>query len=200
MTVETRRQVKHNKHQPIDTLRSHQVTEADQLAREPDLPWMRVLDFLLPVEQTTDRETFYSAIMDGMPKLVPLDVGVSCLSAERGRPQCVAFNRGFEIKADFSDYYWRRMPFPPERTLSMHQTDYREWEHTEYVTDFIRPSRIWHKMAIPSPSFSVALYRSRADGPSSDLEAAILRTVGPHLESLYRRFLPECGPRAAQMT
>ena len=47
------------------------------MAKVPNLPWMEMLDFLLRLEQTDGRDSFYETVMDGIPRLVPVDVGVS---------------------------------------------------------------------------------------------------------------------------
>ncbi len=87
---------------------------------------------------------------------------------------------------NYDAHYWRLMPFPPARVLGIGQADFREWEQTEHVTDFIRPCGLWHNLATPSVILSISLGRGKASQPFSDPEDARLRHV--------RRFELENNP------
>lgn len=150
-----------------------------------DLRLEAMLAFLLQLERATDYDSFFSAVVHGMQALVPSDIGVGCFGAEDGHPRCLAFGPDDEIRTSFNAYYGDLMPFPSQRILAIPQTDFRDWEDTEFVSDFLRPRRIWRNAASPSLSCSIALFRSKSAGPFTDREIGVLQTVAPHVDALY---------------
>ena len=86
---------------------------------------------------------------------------------------------------EFNDYYRFRLPFTGEFVRSRWVTDYKAYESSELVADWIRPAGIGQTLANRSAGYIVCLSRSRTAPPFGEREVAIHRVVTQHLNNLH---------------
>jgi len=148
--------------------------------------WSSILDLLLELETMETRSEFYERVITGILRLIPADVSVSCFVDDHHGPRACATNVHPRVMDDFNNYYRTIWPVEDTSLRSQRQTDYREWENTEYVTDFIRAHRIRRSLISSCHGFSVALHRGATALPFSERERAILTVLDGHLANLYK--------------
>lgn len=155
-----------------------------------DLPSATILDLLLEAETAETPERFSQISVDGIVRLIPVDVSAAIFVDDPVGPRFLTANAELNLGREFNEYYRLRMPPLQERLTIEHQTDFREWEAGEYVTDLIRRHSVGRSAISATHGFSLCLQRSLRSRPFSDREIAILRLAGTHLANLYERFFP----------
>lgn len=163
-----------------------------------DLPYTGILDLLIELERAETPERFSRVAMEGVVRLVPTDADVTTFVDDSLGPRFFAGMASRKMGGEFNDYYRRKIPIAAERFPAEYQTDYREWEGSEFVTDFIRPNHVWRSAVSAIRGFSVTLHRSRTSRPFDDREISTLSLLGRHLTVLYERLFrtAEIGVKA----
>ena len=152
--------------------------------------WSRVNEFFLEVSGCAHREEFCARVYDSIRRLIPYDVGVALFE-----PGSIRYLHGTGLPESVNDrynrYYHRLHPWRsgPElaRLSRTWRVDWKNYENSEYVTDFAFPNRIRFSLCPvtqrAAPIFT--LHRSRGMGPFSDVEREILAVVNPHISRLF---------------
>jgi DNA-binding CsgD family transcriptional regulator len=148
-------------------------------------PWRRIHDYLIEVGSSRTSQELHQRAVAGIQALIRCDhVSVVCLDAKRV-PECVHGTSGPQWCRDFNSYYRHRFPIPWDVVERIHVTDFRPWERSEYVSDFMRPKRLWSALWDARNPYILALYRTRPAPPFSDMEAASLKVCVAHLNNYH---------------
>ena len=136
------------------------------------------------------REEFCTRVFDSVQRLIPYDIGAAFFE-----PGSIRYLQGTGLPESVNDrynhYYHRLHPWKSgpglARLSRTWQVDWKDYEDSEYVTDFAFPNRIRFSLCpvtqASAPMFT--LHRSRGMGPFSDTEREVLAVVNPHLSRLF---------------
>lgn len=161
----------------------------------------KTADFLSGISTSADTKEFMSILFTGLSEIIPYDHSVQWYQAaeNRGMRFYESFRTGtfsMNIVVDslnntravreFNEYYKYRQP-PPERIEKYsYAVDHRQWENSEYYTDFIRPVRIRHSLVPIKRSLMYNFSIQRAGNPGfSDGEAWLAGLISDHVECIY---------------
>ncbi|WP_455383136.1 helix-turn-helix transcriptional regulator [Salinispira pacifica] len=154
---------------------------------ENDLPLSAILDLLLELEGVTEPRQFCVTAMEAALTLVPADQFASCFTDDATGPRCIATNADEAPLIDFNLHYRKSIPFYAAAGPIPNQTDYRPWENTEYVSDFIRRHHIGRSALSACRGFAFGLHRGRGGRPFTDREMRTLFLFGRHVAVLFDR-------------
>jgi DNA-binding CsgD family transcriptional regulator len=155
------------------------------------LAWDKISDYLVEVGSSQTEEEFHVRAVNGIDAIVKRDAGSVLIAHDPGRPDgvdCVEGTSGQAWCREYNEYYRYRIPMPWSVVERTRVTDFTPWEHSEYVTDFLRPKRLWTALLMPNDTYLLALYRGRHSAPFTERDVASLRVVHAHLNNYYRIF------------
>ena len=166
----------------------------------PSLPWRRINDFLLEAGSARSRDELNARVCDGMTRLIPHDIPVTCFVMDRddlrvrgavGSPvdrvgsSLFAVAGPQRIVSDYNDHFRFAMPLTYGYLKANAVIDYRAFEDTEFVADFVLPLRVRISLAGWFLRYTVLVSRSAGSCPFTDTEIAASKIVSRHLENLY---------------
>ncbi len=153
--------------------------------------WNKINDYLVEVGSSRTEEEFHLRVVNGTDAIVPRYACSAFVARGPGRVNAVDNVEGTGGQAwcqEYNEYYRYRLPMPWSVIEHVRVTDFTPWEHTEYVTDFVRPKRVWTAVLTPLDTYTLVLYRERRAAPFTDRDVATLRLVLAHLNNYYRIF------------
>jgi DNA-binding CsgD family transcriptional regulator len=149
------------------------------------IPWARINGFLLDVGKAMDAVDFHHRVLGGMQDLIPFDCPGMCLRhCGRGHEVTALAGDPARVRV-FNDRYRFLIPFDRNFTLQSWVTDFRCYESSEFVADWIRPAGIRQALLNKTPGYVVCLARSRTGPVFTEREVAIHRVVTAHLNNLF---------------
>ena len=163
------------------------------------VPWLKVHEYLLKVESCRTKSEFFQIACAEVGKLIPFDAAVGIFSTFDGR----SFHGvGLSDAADasYNDYYRRKAPsallseggehLNLDFFLSVSLIDWREFQNSEYVTDFMFPNRMYKTVTgyVPAQEIALAAHRSRLSSDFIDRDVTTLGLLNLHLNNLYKLF------------
>jgi DNA-binding CsgD family transcriptional regulator len=155
------------------------------------LPWEKISDYLIDVGSSQTEEEFHLRAVNGIDAIIPRDAGSVLIAHDPTRldgVDCVVGTSGMDWCREYNEYYRYTCPIPWSEVERLRVTDFTPWENTEYVTDFLRPKRLWTGLLMPQGTYLLALYRGRRSAPFTHRDVASLRVVHAHLNNYYRTF------------
>jgi DNA-binding CsgD family transcriptional regulator len=163
------------------------------------LPWHKINNYLLEISGACNVKQFLHLALINIGKLIPFDqCGIlGCLH----NPERVFFQetfRGCQSSIEFfRQYYHRVMPDVRRKALQCIEVDWHEYQHTEFVMDFIHPNNIRYSAGLMNIRYcdELSLYLNRSkDLPRfSQIDMNILNIVQGHLAN-YCTMLSETNP------
>lgn len=153
--------------------------------------WWKIQDFLIEVGGSPTREEFCKRTFDQIQRLIPYDAGAGLFDS-RTTQLIVGVGLTESALDEYNSYYYRIQPWmTPEGTAKfakMWRVNWREYDDSEFVTDYVRPNGLGFVMAEPTPRYflGLSIHRSRWVSEFSDRERDILAVVNPHLTNMYR--------------
>ena len=128
------------------------------------LPWGKISDYLIDVGSSQTAEEFHLRAVHGINAIIPRDAGSVLIARDPTRldgVDCVEGTSGKDWCREYNEYYRYRLPMPWSVVERLRVTDFTPWEHSEYVTDFLRPKRLWSALLMPHGTYHLALYRGK---------------------------------------
>jgi DNA-binding CsgD family transcriptional regulator len=155
------------------------------------VPWDKINDYLIDAGSAQTEEEFHLRAVRGIDAIIRRDAGSVLVARDPTRldgVDCVQGTSGQGWCREYNEYYRYRLPMPWSEVERLRVTDFTHWEDTEYVTDFLRPKRLWSALLMPHGPYLLALYRARRSARFTDRDVASLQVVHTHLNNYYRIF------------
>ncbi|HVP18937.1 MAG TPA: helix-turn-helix transcriptional regulator [Spirochaetia bacterium] len=165
----------------------------------PPLAWGKINDFLLQVCAARNLDEFSALVCTHIADLVRHDFPILCVTLnsddilrfgrehpnERIDPGILAVAGERGTTADFNQYFRHHLPMTTGYLLDRLVADFRPFENTEFVTDFVRPRRVQRCLGGWFRRYTTIIPRCRHASLFSDQEIAISKIISPHLENFY---------------
>ena len=157
----------------------------------------QILDCLAEVGAADDLDGFCSRVLERIPDLMPVEPSAVSFAMKATGESYIRGAISFpqDWKDRYNNYYWSLTPVypvPDWAATMMVVTDWRDYRHTEFVTDFLFPQDIGFSTCLyfSTPgrrpyAFAFLLNRSRRGRQLNESELSILRCLQPHLFNLY---------------
>ena len=170
------------------------------MSNVPCLPWTRINDFLLRVCAAKDRDDFNALVGAHISDLIPHDFPVLCVTSKREDlqrlargerpdklidPSTLAIGGEPGTVSDFNRHFRFRLPVTDGYFVASLVADFRPFEGTEFVTDFIRPRKVDRCLGGWFRRYTIIIPRCRPARQFSDRDIAISRIISAHLENYY---------------
>ncbi|MFW6232041.1 MAG: helix-turn-helix transcriptional regulator [Spirochaetota bacterium] len=137
--------------------------------------------------QTSDERDFYNRSVQAVDRLVGCRAAAAVVADRDAclgpvdRSRAVAVTESEAFMHAFNDHYRFVAPASEAYLLSTSATNFRRWEHTEYVADFIRGNGMWSSAYMTGAPFMVSLFRGRHERPFAETEVEVLRVATQYL-------------------
>ena len=151
----------------------------------PSLPWRKIQDYLLELGASRDIQEFYHKSTHNVYSLIPVDVSALFFIG----PFQIAESCGADPKQIpvYNDHYSRINPIASYDLSMLTWIDWRDFEDTEFVADFMRPNGVRYSLAryMPSNPISLSIQRSPQSPTFQELHYEILGAINPHLNNIH---------------
>jgi DNA-binding CsgD family transcriptional regulator len=159
------------------------------------LPWTLIYDYLYEIGSELDRDTFGRKVLEKLDFLVP--EATSFISFYLPTPSVPLIREAIGITAKevdvYNQYYWTLNPQREAEFTVVTQTHWRDYRHTEFVTDYMTAIDIGHTMGMVIPSgttpLCISASRPRRGSPFRPRVQRIFELIQPHLTNYYNILL-----------
>ena len=159
---------------------------------KPDLPWMKINDYLLEIGMERDPRNFCIKAFKTINTLIPFDTGMLYILQDDLKPKEQVL---IEMSRKMSDeylHYYSELHGGQFSYLYVipHEIDWDTIEDCEYKFDFIKAMKINHSTSINFytddhwMSAGFVISRTRKNGFTQN-ESMILKILRSHLDNLY---------------
>jgi DNA-binding CsgD family transcriptional regulator len=165
------------------------------LPDHPDLPWPKINDYLMDITAARDIDQLLHLALTRINKLVSFDhAGILGFNIPRKVVYRETIGGSESCNRAFQDYYHRVMPDVGITVKRFGVTDWQDYHHTEYVTDFSRPYNIRYSAGITNfgqskfGDLSLSINRSNDLPRFTETELKTLEIVQGHLTNFLAMF------------
>lgn len=152
----------------------------------PGLPWVKINDYLMELGSQRNIPDLLQKGIANLSDLIPYDISGNIFA---GLGNCLEDNSSDRLKilSMYNQYYGFINPIHRFDVTGMKWLDWRDFQNSEFVADFIYPQGIRYSLAsfIPGCSIAASIHRSRRSSVFQDRDFQIMRIITPHFNNIH---------------
>lgn len=149
------------------------------------LPWPKINDYIVEVGSERTIQGFTQKALQRIYDLVPFD----CSSVFYLGPfKCIdTYGSDQKFMSNFNSHYSFINPALSVNVTTLRWIDWRQFQHTEFVTDFNNPQGVRYSLVnfLPGYPLALSIQRSQKSSKFKDRDYDTLRNVTAHLNNIF---------------